>query len=333
MISKKFLGAAILSLCATASTVATAAYPERDITGTIMWGAGGAMDVVSRAIQPHAEAVLGKKIVMVNKPGGTGAIATNFIVNSPNDGYNLLFGAENPQLHKVLGLAEFDYDKFFPVNILARSVGVIVVKADAQWKTLTELVNDAKARPGKLKMAMTGPGGLPHTVASMLGAVTQINTISVPFDGEGPAVTAVMGGHADFTPVGAGSVTEGIKAGRIRALAVVNIDPFDLLPGVPPITREYPEFSKYLPWGPFYGVFVRKDTPDDIKATLVNAFKKAAEEPQFKQLMSDRANIMMNISGAEADAFLTKWQSVTSWLLQDVGATKKSPESFGIPKP
>ena len=330
MISRKLLGAAALGLFAT---VASAAYPERDITGTIMWGAGGAMDVVSRAIQPHAEAALGQKIVMVNKPGGTGAIATNFVNNAPADGYNLLFGAENPQLHKVLGLAQFDYDQFYPVAILARSVGVIVVKADAPWKTLTDLIEDAKKRPGKIKMAMTGPGGLPHTVASMLGAVTKFNAISVPFDGEGPAVTAVMGGHADFAPVGVGAATESIKAGRIRALAVVNTDPVDSLPGVPPVTKEYPDFAKYLPWGPFYGVFVRKDTPDDIKSTLVDAFKKAADNAQFKQLMADRGNLMMNISGAEAEAFLKKWQSVTSWLLQDVGAAKISPEKFGIPKP
>ena len=330
MISRKLLGAAALSVFAT---VASAAYPERDITGTIMWGAGGAMDVVSRAIQPHAEAVLGKKIVMVNKPGGTGAIATNVVNNAPNDGYNLLFGAENPQLHKVLGLAEFDYDKFFPVTIFARSVGVVVVKADAPWKTMTELVEDAKKRPGKIKMAMTGPGGLPHTVASMLGAVTKLNTVSVPFDGEGPAVTAVMGGHADFAPVGVGAATESIKAGRVRALAVVNTEPVDSLPNVPPITKEYPDFGKFLPWGPFYGVFVRKDTPDDIKAALVKAFKTATDNPQFKQLMADRGTIMMNISGAEAEAFMTKWQSVTSWLLHDVGAAKISPEKFGIPKP
>ena len=330
MIARKLLGAVALGLITTA---AAAAYPERDITGTIMWGAGGAMDVVSRAVQPHAEAVLGKKIVMVNKPGGTGAISTNFVNNAPADGYNILFGAENPQLHKVLGLAEFDYDKFFPVAIFARSVGVVVVKADAPWKTMTELVEDAKKRPGKIKMAMTGPGGLPHTVASMLGAVTKLNTVSVPFDGEGPAVTAVMGGHADFAPVGVGAATESIKAGRVRALAVVNTEPVDSLPNVPPITKEYPDFGKFLPWGPFYGVFVRKDTPDDIKAALVKAFKTAGENPQFKQLMADRGNLMMNISGAEAEAFMTKWQSVTSWLLHDVGAAKISPEKFGIPKP
>jgi tripartite-type tricarboxylate transporter receptor subunit TctC len=78
---------------------------------------------------------------------------------------------------------------------------------------------------------------------------------------------------------------------------------------------------------------VRKDTPDDITATLIDAFRKAADNVQFKQLMIDRGNIMMNIAGAEADAFLVKWQSVSSWLLQDVGAAKLSPEKFGISRP
>lgn len=186
-------------------------------------------------------------------------------------------------MHKVLGLAEFDYDKFFPVTIFARSVGAVVVKADAPWKTMTELVEDAKKRPGKIKMAMTGPRPAAYVVAPMLGAVTKLNTVSVPFDGEGPAVTAVMGGHADFAPVGVGAATESIKAGRVRALAVVNTEPVDSLPNVPPITKEYPDFGKFLP-GPFYGVFVRKDTPDDIKAALVKAFKTATDNPQFKQL-------------------------------------------------
>lgn len=331
MISKKLLSLAALSLI---TSVASAAYPERDINGTIMWGAGGAMDVVARAVGPHAEQQLGKKIVMVNKPGGTGAIATNAVANSPADGYTLLFGAENPQLHKVLGLADFDYDKFTPISILGRGVGVVVVRADAPWKTFTELVDAIKKNPGKMKMATTGPGGLPHTVASMMNAaIPGLKTISVPFDGEGPVLTAVMGGHADFSPVGVSSAAEAIKAGRIRALAVVDVDPLGSLPNVPPVVKEFPAFSKYLPWGPFYGVFVKKGTPDEVVATLTKAFKAAGENAQFKQLMSDRGNIVMNISGEEADAFLKRWQSITSWLLQEVNATKISPEKFGIPKP
>ena len=325
--------AVALALSATAVT-ATAAFPDRELAGVIMWGAGGATDVVARGLAPHADAALGKKIVLTNRPGGTGAISTNFVLNAPADGYTLLFGAENPQLHQVLSLADFGYEKFYPVSILGRGVAVVVVKSDSPWNSLKDFVEDAKKRPGKLKMGSTGPGGLPHTVGSMLNAVTKFQVISVPFDGEGPGMTALMGGHVDMMPVGVGAAAENIKAGRVKALAVIDADGMSVGgQNVPPVTRDYPEFAKFLPWGPFYGVWVRRDTPADVTAVLVKAFKTAATNPQFVTLMKDRGNIPMDISGAEADAFLKKWQSVTTWVLQDVGATKVSPEKFGIPKP
>ena len=325
--------AVALALSATAAT-ASAAFPDRELAGVIMWGAGGATDVVARGLAPHADAALGKKIVLTNRPGGTGAISTNFVLNAPADGYTLLFGAENPQLHQVLSLADFGYEKFYPVSILGRGVAVVVVKSDSPWSSLKDFVEDAKKRPGKLKMGSTGPGGLPHTVASMLNAVTKFQVISVPFDGEGPGMTALMGGHVDIMPVGVGAAAENIKAGRVKALAVIDADAMNVGgQNVPSVTRDYPEFAKYLPWGPFYGVWVRRDTPADVTAVLVKAFKTAATNPQFVTLMKDRGNIPMDISGAEADAFLKKWQSVTTWVLQDVGATKVSPEKFGIPKP
>ncbi len=208
------------------------------------------------------------------------------------------------------------------------------MKSDAPWNSVKEFVEDAKKRPGKIKMGSTGPGGLPHTVGSMLNSITKFQVIAVPFDGEGPGMTALLGGHVDMMPVGVGAAAENIKAGRVKALAVIDTDALPVAgANIPPITRDYPEFAKYLPWGPFYGVFVKRETPDDVKATLVRAFKTAAANPQFVQLMKDRGNVMMNISGAEADAFLKKWQSVTTWVLQDVGAAKVSPEKFGIPKP
>jgi tripartite-type tricarboxylate transporter receptor subunit TctC len=169
----------------------------------------------------------------------------------------------------------------------------------------------------------------------MLNSVTKFQVISVPFDGEGPGITALMGGHVDMMPVGAGAATENIKAGRVKALAVVDANPMPIAGAatIPSITRDYPDFGKFLPWGPFYGVFVKRDTPDDIKATLVKAFKTAGDNPQFQTLMKERGNVLMNVSGNDADAFMKKWQSVTTWVLQEVGATKASPEKFGIPKP
>lgn len=316
-----------------AGQVARAEYPERSLLGVIMWGAGGATDVVARAITPHVEPVLGQEIVLENKPGAAGAISTQYVYARPSDGYTLLYGAENPQLHKVLGVAQLDYADFYPVNVLARGVAVIVANNDMPWQSLKELVEDARARPGEIKMGGTGPGGLPHVVGALLQTVTDFEVTAVPFDGEGPGLTALLGGHVDFMPVGVSAGAEHIKAGRVRPLAVVNTEELELLPGVPPITRDFAEFGKYLPWGPFYGIFVKRDVPDEARAKLVAAFKEGADNSEFQKLMRERGNIMMNISGDEADAFLSKWQSVTSWLLQDAGAAKVSPEEFGIPRP
>lgn len=100
----------ILFICGTA----LAAYPEKNIHGVVMWGAGGALDNVSRAVAPIASSVLGKSIIIQNKTGATGAIAAALVANSPADGYTILFGAENPNLYKVTGLSKIDYNDFDP---------------------------------------------------------------------------------------------------------------------------------------------------------------------------------------------------------------------------
>jgi len=94
-----------------------------------------------------------------------------------------------------------------------------------------------------------------------------------------------------------------------------------------------PEIETFLPWGPFYGVWVRPDVPDDVKARLVEAYRTAAAGEDFQSLMANRGNVVMNISGDAADAFLTQWQQVTAWALEDTGAARVSPEDLGIPRP
>lgn len=332
MMLRKLLGA-VAALSILAGAAGAQEFPERELLGVIMWGAGGATDVVARGVTPAVEEVLGKPIVMLNKSGGAGAISVAYVNAAPADGYTLLYGAENPQLHPVMGLSELDYSKFYPVNILGRGVAVIVARNDAPWNSFKELVEDAQKRPGEIKMASTGPGGLPHVVGALLNTVAPHQVTAVPFDGEGPGLTALQGGHVDFMPAGISAAAELIKGGKVKALAVIDTGPAESLPDVPPITNDYPDMAKYLPWGPFYGVWVKAETPDDIKAKLVDVFKKGAESEAFKTLMANRGNIIMNISGDEADAFLKKWQSVTTWVLHDSGATKRSPEEFGIPRP
>ncbi|MFC6673360.1 Bug family tripartite tricarboxylate transporter substrate binding protein [Marinobacterium aestuariivivens] len=308
-------------------------FPDKDLQGAIMWGAGGATDNVARAITPLVEPHLGKSIVLTNRSGGAGAISTNFVNARPSDGYTLLYGAENPQLHKVLGLSKIDYADFYPVSILARGVVVIVANNDKPWNSVKDLVADVQANPGEIKMGSTGPGGLPFVVGAMLKSSAEFDVRAVPFDGEGPGVTALQGGHVDFMPAGLTAVREHIRAGRVKPLAVVSDEPVPGLEDIPLITEDLPEFKKFLPWGPFYGIFAKQDIPDEAKAKLTEAFGKAAADPKFAKFMEDFGAVVMNISGNEADQFLKHWQSVTTWSLHNVGETKVSPEEFGIPKP
>lgn len=326
---KKLFAAAIaLSLMAGASFAGD--YPEREVLGVVMWGAGGATDTVARAVNPAAEAALGKPIVVLNKSGGAGAISTAFVNAAPADGYTFLYGAENPQLHPVMGVADLDYSKFYPVNILGRGVAVIAVNADSKYKTMQDLLADIKANPGVVKMGSTGPGGLPSTISALIKNSADFEVTAIPFGGEGPGLTAMLGGEVDFMPTGISAAAENVKAGKMRVLAVVNTEPVATLPDVPAITDAIPEMSKFLPWGPFYGVFVRQDVPDDVKAKLVATFDTAAKSETFQTLMANKGNIIMNISGDEAASFLKKWQQVTAWALQDTGAAKVSPETLGI---
>src|SRR5690606_4491509 len=107
-------------LAATASLAAAQDFPERELLGVIMWAAGGATDVVARAVTPAAQEALGRPIVLLNRAGAAGAISTTYVHSAPADGYTLLYGAENPQLHGITGLSELDYRDFYPVNILGR---------------------------------------------------------------------------------------------------------------------------------------------------------------------------------------------------------------------
>ncbi len=328
---RKLVGA--ISVLALSASLAHAEFPEREVLGVVMWGAGGATDTVARAINPAAEEALGKPIVVLNKSGGAGAISTAYVNTAAADGYTFLYGAENPQLHPIMGVGSLDYSSFYPVNILGRGVAVVVVPAASKYQTLSELMDDIAANPGEVKMGSTGPGGLPSTVGALIANSAPFEVTAIPFGGEGPGLTAMLGGEVDFMPSGISAAAEQIKAGNMRALAVVNTEAVDTLPGVPAITETLPDMVNFLPWGPFYGVFVKGDTPDDVKAKYVSAFSAAAEDKGFRDLMANRGNVMMNISGAEAIAFLKKWQQVTAWALQDTGAAKVNPETLGIPRP
>ncbi len=331
--SRKLIGA-LVALGLSASVATAQDYPSKEIQGIIQWGAGGSTDTVMRSVTPHAEDALGGTVVMQNMTGAVGAIALNYVADADADGYTLLMGAENPMLYKVMGLGDKDYTDFIAINILARGTPMLVANNDAPFDDYAGMMDYIAKNPGELRFGATGPGGLPSVITAMMNTVEgNLDVIAVPYDGDGPALTALQGGAVDVMPAVLGAAIEGIRAGSMKPIVIFDVEQNEKLPDVPLVTAYNEGYKTYLPWGPFFGVFVPNGTPDDVVAKLSAAFAEGAKNPDFVKLMDDRGFTMMGISGAEATDFLTKWQQGTAWLLQDAGLTKASPEEFGIARP
>ena len=316
-----------------AAAPALAEYPERDIQGIIQWGAGGSTDTVSRSVTPHAEDILGAKVILQNVTGGVGAIGLNQAERADADGYTLLFGAENPLLYKVMGLGQKDYSDFVPINIIARGIPILVARPDAPFDTFPEMVEYITANPGEIRFGSTGPGGLPSVVTAMINEKKPLDVTAVPYDGDGPALTALQGGAIDVMPAVLGAALEPVRAGNLKAIAIFDTEGVEQLPDTPAITDTNPEFADILPWGPFFGIFVKAGTPDDVVAKLTDAYGQATQNPDFLSMMDGRGFRMLSLTGTEAQDFLDTWQSQTAWILWDGEIAKNSPEDFDIPRP
>ncbi len=306
------------------------AYPTKAIQGSIMWSAGGVCDIVSRAAGLVAQEELGQSIVFTNRAGSGGGVSTAYVNAQAADGYELLFGAENPQIAKVMGTSDLDYEDFYPVSLLCNSYGGIFVSKDSPYQTIEDLIEDMKANPGKLIMATTGPGGLPETVGTIVCSISGVEATMVPFDGENECAVNVMGGNADFGASTIASIASFYESGDIRILAMFHNERLEGFDNVPAITETYPEYGDILPWGPFYGVFVKKGTDQAVIDTLTAAFSKACQDQEFKDLVASKGCFILDMSGEEAVEYLDKYRSVTSYMLYDSGVATVDPATVGI---
>lgn len=328
--SKLLVAASLVS----AGLASAADYPDRPINGVIAWGAGGGTDTVSRLVTPIAEKILGKSVILANKTGATGAIAAQAVSTAPADGYTLMFHAENPQLYQVLGLSPLSYDDFEPVMLFVQGSTVIVVPKDSPYKTYDDLMKAAKAAPGKLSVGISGVGGQPWVTSTLLKKVEGVTFNPVAFDGDGPLVTALLGKQLDVSGLAVGAAAQYIKNGDLRALAIMKNSPNSSLPEIPYITKLNPAFNDVMKAsGFFYGVFVKKGTPQPIIDKLSTAYKFALNDTKFVNYAKLNGLDVIGMTGKDAKAFMNTWRSQMSWLIFDAGAGKTSPEKFGIPKP
>ena len=301
-------GFTFIALIILATVVPAAAddpYPSRPITLVAPFPPGGVADLTGRPLAAAMEKVLKNPVGLVNRQGAAGAVGMQSVAVSKPDGYTLLVALSSisiiPEADKLFGRQPaFTVDQFAPIALLSADPTVLVVRADAPWKTAKEFIEDAKKRPGQIAFSSSGVYGTLHMAMELLSQAAGIKLRHVPFGGGGPAVTALLGGHVEALASGPAAVLPQIKAGKLRALAGWGAERVAALPEVPTFKElGYPEAEFYI-WA---GVFAPKATPAPVLAKLREAVRQAVQEPEFKDAMAKQETPIAFKQGDEFQKF------------------------------
>lgn len=308
-----------LLLLVFAGAAAAQGYPSKPIRLVVAFPPGGPVDIVARLIGPKISEALGQPVVIENKVGASGNIATTDVAKSAPDGHTLLIHssayAVNPTLFKNAG---YDPVKdLTPVAVVASQANIILVNASFPAKTLDELRQQMLSR--KLAFGSPGAGTTPHLTAQNLFHVRwKADVTHVPFKGAGPMVAALLGGEPPIGCMAGSGPLANIKAGKFRALAVSSKQRLPQLPDVPTLGElGYPGMEDYT----WVGVFLPAGTPRRVARKLNETIVRAANSPDIKQRLEavafDVTAAPLRETAAYVKTEVAKWGKV----VRDIGAT------------
>lgn len=284
---RALLACAAALACAPALSSAADAWPDKSIRFIVPYTPGGATDIVTRLIAQKVTEDTHWAFVVDNRAGGNGNIGMDVIAKAKPDGYTIGMGqtanlAINPTL-----FPKMPYDALkdvITVSIVAAQPVVLVVRTEAPWKSLAELVTAAKAKPGEIKQALAGTGTLGHMAGEVLARRAGFKVLNVPYKGAAPAITDLLGGQTDYmfaTPQGALAM---VKGGKLRALAVTSGKRLPVMPDVPTVGESYKGFEA-VDWK---AVVVPVGTPPEVVKKLNAAIDKALAKPAtLSQLLAE----------------------------------------------
>ena len=256
-------------------------FPDRPIQFIIPWAAGGGGTVNAQALQPHFEKAIGGSIQIVNKPGGGGTIAWNYVANAAPDGYTVAVTNQSFILTQYTTRTGVSFKKVDPIIMVIDMPAALAVKTDAPWKNFKEYISYAQANPGKVQMGNSGLGANYHVSALGIEMVAGVKLTHVPFKGAGPSVTALMGGHVDSLVAELPTLLPYAEGKKFRLLVVGSPERNPAIPDVP-IMKE--EGYEQVLIGAWYVWSVPKGVPKDRIQKLHDAFKAAMEAKEYKEL-------------------------------------------------
>ena len=256
-------------------------YPDRPLKIIVAWPPGGVVDTTARLVAEHLSAQLGQPVVVENRTGANGNIGTTAVARAPADGYTLQAvtaetHAIGPHLHKAPTYSVLR--DFEPIALLSRSNFVLAAKATLPVNTVQELIDLAKASPGKLSGASYGIGSTSHVTLASFEDVTKTSYLHVPYRGVSPTVNALLTGEVDFAFVTPHIVVGLQKAGNVKILGAASLQRMPVAPDVPTFTEQ--GIDGFV-GGNWYGVVAPRGLPDAVKARLTDEIAKIAASAPF----------------------------------------------------
>jgi tripartite-type tricarboxylate transporter receptor subunit TctC len=308
---------ACLSALATGLAPASAAdtYPNRPVRWLIGFAAGGPVDIVARIMSQWLSEHFGQQFVVENRGGSGGNIAAAAAINSPPDGYTLLFVAPNNAISTSL-YKHLSYDFIrdtVPVASIMQLTNMLVVSNDMPVKTVQEFIDYCKANPGKVSYASSGYGTSVHMSAELFKAMAKIDMVHVPYRGSAIAFPDIISNKVQLIFDNLPSALEQSRAGTVRALGVTSPQRWPGVPDVPAIAETLPGFESVG----FYGISAPKGTPPEIVDTLNKAVNEALRDPKLIARLGDIGGIPKPMTPAEFGKLVAdeteKWRKVVEF--------------------
>ena len=296
--------------------VASAAdYPDREIELMVPWGVGGSTDIVFRTFVSVLPKHLKAPVIIVNRPGGGAVPGYAEAMKKKNDGYYFLAWA-TPSITKVhMSKTPYDAETFDPVINLVTAPCWILVPENSPYKTLGDLIADAKKRPGQVTMGNAGAGGGTHMIVLAFEKAAGVQFNHVPHKGGGPTVVAAVGGHVDAINVSPPEGVAQIESGALRPLAIFSKNRIEAFKDVPTAIEQGVDFAL----GQWRGIAAPKGTdPAKIKV-IHDAFKATMDDPDFQKLAGN-AGILLDYKGS---AEFAEWVKEQDKLYEDIVKSNK----------
>jgi tripartite-type tricarboxylate transporter receptor subunit TctC len=270
----------IAVFCIMCGTAAAQQWPSRPVKLVVSYPPGGSSDLMARIVAAKLTDLWGQQVLVENKPGAAGAIGTEYAAKQPPDGYSFMIANLGPAaVNPLLSSVPYNIDKdFIAVSQVSQGPNVLVVRADAPYQSLKDIIDFARANPGRLSYGTSGPGSVSHLSSEMLKNITRIQATEIPYKGGVDAVKDLLGGQIHFIFSDTLPAMAHVRAGKLRALCITGTEKFELLADQPPCQAAAPGLVAINWWG----ILVPAGTPRAVVTRLHDDWARLADDPGVK---------------------------------------------------